>query len=79
MLTTDPGDSEEYYACKLLEVLIIHCHHSLMQVGGAGPLVGGAGSRMSECGYGQSDVTASGWDLKRAVCGAIRMLADSLG
>ena len=47
MLTTDPGDSEECYACKLLEVLIIHCHNSLMQVGGAGPLVAGAGSRMS--------------------------------
>ena len=45
MLTTDPGDSEECYACKLLEVLIIHCHHSLMQVGGAGPLV----SHTSEC------------------------------
>ena len=44
MLTTDPGDSEECYACKLLEVLIIHCHHSLMQVGGAGPLVDGTGS-----------------------------------
>ena len=31
MLTTDPGDSEECYACKMLEVLIIHCHDSLMQ------------------------------------------------
>ena len=44
MLTTDPGDSEECYACKLLEVLIIHCHHSLMQMGGTGSLVGEAGS-----------------------------------
>ena len=36
MLTTDPGDSDECFACKLLEVLIIHCHHSLTQVGGIG-------------------------------------------
>ena len=43
MLTTDPGDSEECYACKLLEVLIIYCHDSLVQVGGAGPLVDGLG------------------------------------
>ena len=42
MLTTDPGDSDECYACKLLEVMIIHCHHSLIQVGGAGTQVGGA-------------------------------------
>ena len=41
MLTTDPGDSDECYACKLLEVMIIHCHHSLIQVGGAGTQVGG--------------------------------------
>ena len=50
MLTPDPGGSEECYACKLLEVLIIHCHHSLMQVGGAGPLVDGAGSLVGETG-----------------------------
>ena len=41
MLTPDPGDSDECYACKLLEVMIIHCHHSLIQVGGAGTQVGG--------------------------------------
>ena len=46
MLTTDPGDSDECYACKLLEVLIIHCHHSLMQVGGTGSLVGGGEIQM---------------------------------
>ena len=53
MLTTDPGDSDECYACKLLEVLIVHCHHSLMQVGGVGSLVGGVeiqmGGVMSQC------------------------------
>ena len=53
MLTTDPGDSDECYACKLLEVLIVYCHHSLMQVGGAGSLVGGVeiqmGGVMSQC------------------------------
>ena len=31
MLTTEPGESVECYACKLLEVLIIHCHQSLDQ------------------------------------------------
>ena len=53
MLTTDPGDSDECYACKLLEVMIIHCHHSLIQVGGSdrtsGRLrsrVGGVGSQV---------------------------------
>ena len=51
MLTTDPRGSEECYACKLLEVLIIHCHHSLMQVGGAGPLVDGAGSLLGGQGH----------------------------
>ena len=45
MLTTDPGDSDECYACKLLEVMIIHCHHSLIQVGGAGTQVGGVWSQ----------------------------------
>ena len=70
MLTTDPGDSEECYACKLLEVLIIHCHHSLMQVGGAGSHVGGAvtgggsgslvgwGRVMDEQSVGMSGVTS---------------------
>ena len=46
MLTTDPGDSNECYACKVLEVWIIHCHHSLIQVGGAGSLVGGVEIQM---------------------------------
>ena len=41
MFTTGPGNSDEGYACRLLEVMIIHCHHSLIQVGGAGTQVGG--------------------------------------
>ena len=45
MLTTDPGDSDEGYACKVLEVLIVHCHQS--DAGGrAGSLVGGVGIQM---------------------------------
>ena len=53
MLTTDPGDSDECYACKLLEVLIIHCHHSLTQVGckGLQKWVGGAGSQVGGAGH----------------------------
>ena len=41
MLTTDPGDSDEGYACKVLEVLIIHCHQS--DAGGWGRITGGWG------------------------------------
>ena len=52
MLTTDPGDSDECYACKVLEVVIINCHHSLIQVGG-GRVTGGWGGNTN----GQSDVT----------------------
>ena len=50
MLTTDPGDSDECYVCKLLKALIIHCHHSLIQVGGVGSQVGGAGSQVGGAG-----------------------------
>ena len=43
-------------ACKLLEVLIIHCHHSLMRVGGAGSVVGGAGSLVGGMGIQMNNV-----------------------
>ena len=39
----------------------------------------GWGRVTDERGYGQNDVAVSGWDLKRAGCGAIRTLADSRG
>ena len=38
---TKQDPSDECYACKLLEVMIVHCHHSLIQVGEAGTQVGG--------------------------------------
>ena len=52
MLTTDPGDSDECYACKLLEVLIIHCHHSLTQVGCEGHKSRWAGQHHRWVGHG---------------------------
>jgi hypothetical protein len=30
MLTTDPGDTDVCYACKLLEVMILHCRQSIV-------------------------------------------------
>ena len=32
MLTTDPGDTDVCYACKLLEVMILHCRQSIVDV-----------------------------------------------
>ena len=61
MLTTDPGDSDECYACKLLEVMIIHCHHSLIQVGGAGTQVGGAGIQVGGAGTQVGGVRPYKW------------------
>ena len=69
MLTTDPGESEECYACKLLEVLIIHCHAQQSDAGGSDRVTGGKGQGHRWVGQntnGWSNVTVDGWGHWRA-------------
>ena len=71
MLTTDPGDSDEGYACKVLEVLIVHCHQS--DAGERGRITGGWGGNTN----GWSDVTVDGWGQRGAGWNSIHISVNS--